>query len=59
MTDVNTIADSLPERLEQLEEENEEMNILIHAANEKLKEFNRVKEMNIIQFIKWKRQLKV
>ena len=59
MTDVNTIADSLPERLEQLEEENEEMNVLIHAANEKLKEFNRVKEMNIIQFIKWKRQLKV
>ena len=59
MTDVNTIVDGLLERLEQLEEENEEMNVLVHAANEKLKEFNRVKEMNIIQFIKWKRQLKV
>ena len=58
MTDVNTIVDGLLERLEQLEEENEEMNVLVHAANEKLKEFNRVKEMNIIQFIKWKRQLK-
>ena len=55
MIDVNTIVDGLLERLDQLEEENEEMNVLIHAANEQLK---KIKKMNIIQFIKWKRQLK-
>ena len=53
MTDVNTIADSLPERLERLEEENEEMNVLVHAANEQLK---RIKKMSIWEFIKWRKK---
>lgn len=53
MTDVNTIVDGLLERLEQLEEENEEMNILIHVANEQLK---KVKQMSIWEFIKWRKK---
>ena len=53
MTDVNTIVDGLLERLEQLEEENEEMNILIHAANEQLK---KIKQMSIWEFIKWRKR---
>ena len=53
MTDVNTIVDGLLERLEQLEEENEEMNILIHAANEQLK---KIKQMSIWEFIKWRKK---
>ena len=56
MTDVNTIVDNLLERLEQLEEENEEMNVLIHAANEKLKEYRQLKTMSIWAFIKWKKK---
>ena len=53
MTDVNTIVISLLERLEQLEEENEEMNVLIHAANEQLK---KIKKMSIREFIKWRKK---
>ena len=53
MTDVNTIVDGLLERLEQLEEENEEMNVLIHAANEQLK---KIKQMSIWEFIKWRKR---
>ena len=53
MTDVNTIVDGLLERLEQLEEENEEMNVLIHAANEQLKKF---KKMYIREFFKWRKK---
>ena len=53
MTDVNTIVDGLLERLEQLEEENEEMNVLIHAANEQLK---KIKQMSIWEFIKWRKK---
>ena len=53
MTDVNTIVDGLLERLEQLEEENEEMNVLIHAANEQLK---KTKKMSILEFIKWRKK---
>ena len=53
MTDVNTIVDGLLERLEQLEEENEEMNVLIHAANEQLK---KIKKMSIREFIKWRKK---
>ena len=53
MTDVNTIVDGLLERLEQLEEENEEMNVLVHAANEQLK---KIKQMSILEFIKWRKK---
>lgn len=53
MTDVNTIVDNLLERLQILEEENEEMNILIHAANEQLK---KIKKMSIMEFIKWRKK---